>query len=346
MTVLLIGYRPPPYNGMSSATIPLLGIPAVTLLNLTGDPRRRSGRWGGVNLRDAIAAWFRLLKLRPWRFELVHVPIAQNTSGLMRDLLLIATLRCFRVPYVIHLHGGYFDLYFAAAPPAMQRLARKLLGCAVAGVVLTETLKRCLLPVLSPERIHVIANGCASQLGAVGLDREARPFTFLHVTTLSREKGTELVVQAAAAMPDARFVLAGPGHEQARSWAEGLDNVVVRPPVTQDDKILLFSTADCFVLPTMYMYEGQPIALIEAMSAGLAIVTTRRAGIPETVPGARFVNEADAADLLRALKEVASDQVLARQLGTTNRQKWESTYTEKHYVDSIISLWASLVRSD
>jgi glycosyltransferase involved in cell wall biosynthesis len=329
---------------MSSATLPLLSVPDVVLLNLSGDASRRPGRWGGGNVRDAFTAWYGLLRMRPGRFRLAHVPIAQNTSGLLRDLLLILVLRCVRVPYVIHLHGGYFDRYFATAPFLVRSLAKRLLARAVAGVVLTEGLKKCLLPVLPAERLHVIGNGCASELSVHGRDVASRPFTFLHVTTLSSEKGTRLLIQAAAVMPEARFLLAGPGFKEARSWAKGLDNVSVQPPVTGDEKILLFSRADCFVLPTMYRYEGQPIALLEAMSAGLPIVTTRRAGIPETVPGARFVNEDDFEDLVRGMQAVAADPKLARELGARNLSEWESNFTEDHYVAAVVALWSSLTK--
>ena len=41
--------------------------------------------------------------------------------------------------------------------------------------------------------------------------------------------------------------------------------------------------ADVFVLPTFYPFEGQPLVLLEALAAGVPVVSTFHAGIPETV---------------------------------------------------------------
>ena len=54
-------------------------------------------------------------------------------------------------------------------------------------------------------------------------------------------------------------------------------------PVSGQPKTDLLLDADIFVLPTYYPREGQPWVLIEAMAAGLPIVTTDQAAIRETV---------------------------------------------------------------
>jgi glycosyltransferase involved in cell wall biosynthesis len=45
----------------------------------------------------------------------------------------------------------------------------------------------------------------------------------------------------------------------------------------------LFHQADIFVLQTSYKIEGVPLALLEAMASGCAVLTTQHNGIPETV---------------------------------------------------------------
>jgi len=45
----------------------------------------------------------------------------------------------------------------------------------------------------------------------------------------------------------------------------------------------MFISADIFVLPSYYRFEAQPAVVIEAMAAGLPIVATDWAGLPEMV---------------------------------------------------------------
>ena len=56
------------------------------------------------------------------------------------------------------------------------------------------------------------------------------------------------------------------------------------PGADGDEKYDLLSRCHVFVLPTQYPVEAQPLALLEAMASGCAIVTTGIAEIPVLLP--------------------------------------------------------------
>jgi glycosyltransferase involved in cell wall biosynthesis len=89
---------------------------------------------------------------------------------------------------------------------------------------------------------------------------------------------------------DVRWTVIGDGPERKRLQEEWPPTVRVRyaNPPTNQEVLALCAEGDVFVLPTRF--EGFPVALLEAMSAGLVpVVTDLPSGVPEVVvDGAGF----------------------------------------------------------
>ncbi len=113
------------------------------------------------------------------------------------------------------------------------------------------------------------------------------------VARLSVQKGLGDLVQAAAGVlqrrPQARFLIIGDGDQRATLAAQiaaaGLTRQVflagARPP---EDVAPRLAASDLFVLPSHF--EGVPLSLLEAMSAGCPPIATSVGGIPEVINGA------------------------------------------------------------
>ena len=93
-------------------------------------------------------------------------------------------------------------------------------------------------------------------------------------------------------------------------------------PHTAPSLVGLFRDADVFALPCANnngQKEGIPSALVEAMAAGLPIVSTRHGGIPAVVTDRReglLCREGDISQLADALEHVLVDAELRQALGT------------------------------
>ncbi len=84
----------------------------------------------------------------------------------------------------------------------------------------------------------------------------------------------------------------------------------------------LLAASDIFVLPSRW--EGLPLAIIEAMMAGLPVVATRVGGVPELVEDGVtgfLVPPADPRALAGALQRLLSDDALRRRIGAAGREK-------------------------
>jgi glycosyltransferase involved in cell wall biosynthesis len=112
-----------------------------------------------------------------------------------------------------------------------------------------------------------------------------------------------------AAIPQAQLRIAGDGPMRSRLEERArelnlADSVAFLGPLTDMPKF--FSTLDIFVLSSLI--EGMPISILEAMAAGLPIVSTRAGGVGEAVAegqNAFLVDPGDAEALSRAMIQMA-----------------------------------------
>jgi glycosyltransferase involved in cell wall biosynthesis len=118
-----------------------------------------------------------------------------------------------------------------------------------------------------------------------------RATRFLMVSRLIREKGVLLYIEAAKQLkkdyPEVQFSLVG----SVESTPSAIPPLLIREHHEQgtirfvgqlDDVGPEYQASDVFVLPTYYR-EGIPRSILEAMSSGLAIITTDSPGCRETV---------------------------------------------------------------
>ena len=102
------------------------------------------------------------------------------------------------------------------------------------------------------------------------------------------------------------------------------DSVAVYPRLDHDDLLELFRAADIFVFPTLS--EGFSLALIEAMSAGLPIVTSNVGAAPDVLvneESALLVPARDSASLISSIKRLIDDQPLRERLGKAAQKRSE-----------------------
>ncbi len=178
------------------------------------------------------------------------------------------------------------------------------------------------------------------------------PATVLFVGSWLPRKGTATLV-AAAGLLLARgtrptFVLAGTGLDAASvlaDWPESLRPAVrVVPRFAAADESDLYSCSDVLVLPSFY--EGQPLALLQAMAAGCCCIASDVAGsrdlIDDRVTG--LLHPAgDAERLAEHMAECLGEPLLRRRLGDGARQAmagrgWDVVASEvADFVDGIIS---------
>jgi glycosyltransferase involved in cell wall biosynthesis len=153
-------------------------------------------------------------------------------------------------------------------------------------------------------------------------------------------------------LPSARLVLVGNGEQQsaiaARIGALGLgDAVELAGALGREATQERFTRADLLCLPSTY--EGFPLVILEAMAAGLPVVATAVAGVPEAVrPGETglLVEPEDAEGLAGALLALLEDPQRARAMGEAGRRLLEQRFTIGHATAAYVALWQRLTAGE
>jgi len=142
------------------------------------------------------------------------------------------------------------------------------------------------------------------------------------VARLDHHKGIDVLLRALSLLqaPRPSLDLVGIGWEEnrlrelARRLSLG-DRVRFRGQLDRDELAGCLVGATVFVLPSRS--ENFPLAILEAMHAGVAVVTTRVGGIPEAVRNgleALVVPPEDPAALAEALARALNDRALRQRL--------------------------------
>ncbi|MGE5140307.1 MAG: glycosyltransferase [Rudaea sp.] len=181
------------------------------------------------------------------------------------------------------------------------------------------------------------------------LDPGGRRPIVLTLARLTRQKGLDYLLEAAARVPEALFAVAGEGPERARleKHAEELriaDRVTFlgnRPDVAQ-----LLLDCEVFVLPSLF--EGLPLSVLEAMAAGKPVIATDVGGTREVVAPFQtglLVPPGDVDALSSALCTLLADKSLARRLGEAGRARARSDFSAERMSREMTGIYDEILSS-
>jgi glycosyltransferase involved in cell wall biosynthesis len=304
-----------------------------------------------ITLRHVLLFPFELLRFRP---AIVHVHTAPYWV-FWETAVYVAVCRVCRIPCALQLHYS-FRLFYDSCARLPRRLILWVLRLAAVFVVICREDEPFLKEIgASRVKTAYLPNGVAVQdfvSEARAVQRPADERRGIEVLFLGgsdcRRKGLPELLKAipsiAGEFPQTRFRLIAVPVDlvEATLPEESLARCVVEQWVSGRDKVERLVGADLFVLPTHG--EGMPIAILEAMAAGLAIVSTRVAGIPDMirdgeegllVPAGDV--EALTAAIVRLVSSTSLRQVLAR--------KAKKRATEEFDMPRCVEHWESLYRS-
>jgi glycosyltransferase involved in cell wall biosynthesis len=123
------------------------------------------------------------------------------------------------------------------------------------------------------------------------------------------------------------------------------DRVHLIGPRPEEEVAKMMREASLFVLPSIVdqdgMMEGIPVALMEAMATGRAVVSTTTAGIPELVDdgvSGLLVPPQDPPALANAIKSLLGDPAKAKAMGARGQEKVRAEFDLRDSAAQLLQL--------
>jgi len=355
--ILVVGPIPPPYHGVSVMTANLLQsnlVQHLDLIFLDISDRKGTTNIGFLNLRNVYLAAvhgikfiYFLIRFNP---DIVYLQISQVYWGYIRDLIFLLPSRLLHKKIIVHLHGGAFDEFYRLMSRPLQKITKYIFKGDVRGIVLSNGLISKFAGLIPDDKIFVVPNGIKDL--AIAEEGIRSPKTGLHVlylANLMESKGfinvLNIIPEVLKLYPNTVFTFAGAKTYQSemevaevivdKHHLEG--SVHFSGVVKGKEKELLLRDADIFVFPPRDQ-EGQPLVILEAMAAGLPIISTDRGAIKETiidgVTGFVLYSQ-DSNELLAKLMLLIEDKTLRKNMGTKGRKRFIKHYTLNRWVSDM-----------
>jgi polysaccharide biosynthesis protein VpsI len=307
----------------------------------------------GIILKRLLIALIAYLRvgflLMIGKVRLLHLHLAARGSFWRKSIFVIMG-RIFRIPVLIHLHGSKFDVFYDNSFHLGKKIIRFIFDQSNAIVVLSESWK-VYVAQLTKTQIKVINNFVSDYFDSKYFNNKRDYYCFLYLGQFGNRKGIYDLLssfQIVTSLHKKAILYCGGNGEESkvRNRVNELginDSVRILGWVSGKDKLELMHKCAFFVLPSYH--EGLPMAIIEAMSFAMTIISTPVGGIPELVdsnngflvkPG----NQRELADaLIEALKKKEAEIDM---LGAESRRRYQERFSPQIVMKKMRELYFDL----
>jgi len=336
--LLFVGPKPPPIGGSPLTVqamleeLALYSSVQVEVIN-TSPATDVSKEMTGFNFEKVRRS---LAILPKYIFEIPRcdavLVFANDLFAITLAPLLLLVARLFRKPFYLKPVGAGLDLFINAQKKIFREYLLFVLRAADGILTQTRLLKDDLNKMGCPNTYYL--PGCRPLAAFSPVQRGASDdFRIIFLGLISRPKGTLILLDALKFLQQicdqpVTCDFYGPIIDDVRDdFLDGLNvlpNVHYCGVVEPGTGSQLIAKYDALILPTYYETEGHPGVLIEAMHAGVPVISTRVRTFPELITNGVngfLVPTKDSRTLAHAIHLLVMDPALRKRMGEANHRK-------------------------
>lgn len=308
----------------------------------------------GGALRKVIVALLSILRFITLLFmgkvAGLHAHVSSYAS-FWRKAIFFFLAFLFRVPTILHLHGSEFAVFYEKdCGNKRQHLVRFVFHRVTHIVVLSQAWQRWVAGITRNPNISVIHNPVLVPEHVTPWEQRD-PAALLFLGRIGQRKGCYDLISATAQVsqtyPAVNVLMGGDGNLiKISAQAKDLDclqNVSLLGWLDSKAKQDQLARAKAYVLPSYN--EGLPMSILEAMAAGIPVISTYVGGIPEAISDGVegfLIPAGDVQALQERMQRLLSDDALALRMGEAARRKVQRHFSVEIILPKIVNLYLEL----
>lgn len=298
-----------------------------------------------------ISAYEKIKKyIRKNKPDIVHIHMSYRGSFTRAKMIQQLCMKN-KIPTVVHLHGSEFKKWFDECNEKKQKEIRQFMKQTGAFVVLGEKWNSTIKKIEKSTKTVVLSNSVRIPVEKVKWNDE---FKILFLGVLIKRKGVSDLLKAIKILEDEdkssnlKFIIAGGGEEETT-----LKNEVEQLKVNKlvefvgwingDKKKELLKNSQMLVLPSYN--EGLPIAILEAISYGMPVVSTNVGDIASAVENDKngyLIEPGDVESLANSLKKIFENKEKYMEMSNESRMIAECRFSDEKYFYDVKSIYSTL----
>ena len=299
----------------------------------------------GKNIIGPLIDQWRVHKISKSDISLAIINPSFLKRSFFRDGLFAKQLNSKNIPFVVFVHGWDIDFekeidkryikFFLTSFAYAQTIfvlspefKKKLIEWGYRGQIVVET-------TMIDDRL--IEN--FSMEKKLKRKESSKITKILFLARLEREKGIFEMIEAfkmlSKNIKNIELTIAGDGQDfkKVKELVKDIDNIYVVGEVGGEEKIKIFIDSDVYCLPSYS--EGLPISVLEAISFGLPVITTKVGGLKyffQNEKMGKLIEPKDTHQLKDALKNLLSDKEAMNQIA-----KFNFDYGHKYLTNKVMA---------
>lgn len=268
---------------------------------------------------------------------------------------ILPVVKAVGIPLIVHFHG--YDAVRYDIVESLRDKYREMFNYASAIIAVSRVMHQKLLDLGCPEA-KLVLNTYGPYPDFAKVTANHRDQTLVSVARFADKKAPYYTILAFREImddfPNAKITLAGDGvlHDVCVNLVRyyGMEEFVSLPgPVKRDEYLEMLKTCRAYVqhslTPASGDMEGTPLSILEAQSAGVPVISTNHAGIPDVVihnETGLLSDEHDVKAMAQHMRMLLSSKELASEMGAKARIRINENFTLQKHLDKLAEVIQSV----
>lgn len=359
--ILILGKLPPPMMGPALATEIILKSNLGERFELHHFDTRLNASVAEMGkfsfskmglIRQKYRNFRRILKeVKP---DLVLIPIGQTTAGFFKDVTFMRMASSSGAKVILQLRGSAWLDWYKGLDAFRQKAVQSQIRKTDAAIVLGENLRHIFADFYPSDRIFVVPNGA----DYIFPERSNKGLQITYLANYLPGKGILELLKALKILseklniPIFEFQAYGSWDSidyraKCLELAKSMPYCHLNDSISGDAKWQVFADSDIFVFAPRSP-EGHPWSIVEAMAAGLPIISTDRGAIRQSVANGEngfLLKDPLPEEIAEKLATLLKNDTLRKEMGQASRNKYLAENTADRMVNNLENVFNTILES-